>query len=312
MVGARQARGAVRRTAAVITAATRPATLVGAGREVALCGFNLVTYPLGIRPGRPSWESDADRASLLARARLAVNPELAATPVILLHGYVHNRSAFLAMARALRRAGFRYVDGVNYNALTDGIPQSAARVGAEIERVLEATGAGRVIVIGHSMGGVVARYYVQELGGEDTVDTVVTLGSPHEGTLSSFLGIGPGAAQLRRGSPLLAQLRRSARPSDVRWLAYWADLDQLVLPVSSARLRHPALAAHNVRVANTGHLTLLSSPVVIRDVVAHLSDPTLHRPATDVASLPTPAQQQRRAPKPASTRDAAALSAGVE
>ena len=292
--------------------ACRPATWAGAAREVALCGFNAVTYPLGIRPGRPSWQGQLDR-QVQAAGPVQHNAEAAAMPVLLVHGYIHNRSAFLAMSRQLKRAGFRYVDGFNYNALSEGIPQAAARLGAEVERVLGATGADRVMIVGHSMGGMVARYYVQELGGEDTVDTVVTLGSPHRGTYASYAGLGQATAQLRPGSSLLARLEASARPGPVRWVAYWSDLDVFVTPIGNAKLDHPALQAHNVRVRNTGHLSLLASGWVLKDVLAHLTDPALHRPAmAEVAALATPEQRHRRAPiavsdsAPAGHRKAAA------
>ena len=292
---------AYRRASGAARFACRPRTWLGAAREVALCGFSAVTYPIGVRPGRPSWEAPLDEHSEQARARLALDPDLACTPVLLVHGYIHNRSAFLAMSRVLKRAGFRYVDGFNYNALSDGIPQSAARLGAEVERVIAATGADRVIIVGHSMGGIVARYYVQELGGEDTVDTVVTLGSPHGGTYASYLGLGEATAQLRPRSSLLQRLDESARPSGVRWLAYWSDLDVFVAPIGNARLEHPALAAHNVRVNDTGHLSLLASGYVLRDVLSHLTNPMLHRRTTEVAPMATPAQRRRRVAGPAAT-----------
>ena len=275
--------------------AARPSTWAGAAREVALCGFSAVTYPLGIRPGAPSWEAPLDEQSRRAKSRLAHDPALASTPVILVHGYIHNRSAFLAMSRHLKRAGFRYVDGFNYNALADGIPEAAARLGAEVERVLKATGAQRVMIVGHSMGGIVARYYVQELGGEDTVDTVVTLGSPHTGTYASYVGLGTATAQLRPHSGLLTRLNETARPGPVRWIAYWSDLDIFVAPIGNARLEHPALNAHNVRVRNTGHLSLLASGWVLKDVLAHLTNRDLHRASDDaVTAMTTPAQRQRR------------------
>ena len=276
--------------------ACRPSGWLGLVREAGLCGFSAATYPLGVRPGRPSWEAAASEESLQARARLALDRRLAATPVLLVHGYAHNRSGFLSISRQLKRAGFRYVDGFNYNALIDGIPEAAARLGAEVERVLAATGASRVMLVGHSMGGMVARYYVQQLGGEDTVDTVVTMGSPHRGTYASYIGVGRAAAQLRPNSELLRELDESARPGPVRWIAYWSDLDMFVTPVSHARLDHSALSAHNVRVRDTGHLSLLASGWVVRDIVAHLTDPWLHRaPAAPVAALATTGQRQRRA-----------------
>ena len=299
-----------RRVGSAARFACRPAAWAGAVREVALCGFNVATYPLGIRPGTPSWATQPDDDSMRASTNLALDPTLASTPVLLVHGYIHNRSAFLAMSRQLKRAGFRYVDGFNYNALTDGIPQAAARLGAEVERVLAATGAQRVMIVGHSMGGMVARYYVQELGGEDTVDTVITLGSPHEGTYASYIALGEATAQLRPNSPLLQRLREGARPGAVRWIAYWSDLDVFVAPIGNAKLEHPALGAHNVRVRNTGHLSLLATGWVLRDVLAHLTNRDLHRPrAAAVATIATPAQRQRRAAKtniPAAQRKSAA------
>ena len=286
--------------------ACRPRAWAGTAREVALCGFNAVTYPLGVRPGTPSWERTAAKESHAASVRLLLDPALAKTPVLLVHGYAHNRSGFLSMSRQLKRAGFRYVDGFNYNALTDGIPEAAARLGAEVERVLAATGASRVMLVGHSMGGMVARYYVQELGGEDTVDTVVTLGAPHQGTYASYIGLGRAAAQLRPGSSLLQELDAGARPGPVRWIAYWSDLDLFVTPVSNGRLDHPALAAHNVRVRDTGHLSLLASGWVLRDIVTHLTDPWLHRRSDlPVAALATAAQRRRRPAVPAAASVAA-------
>lgn len=301
-----------RRALSAARFACSPGVWAGAVREMALCGFNTATYPLGIRPGTPSWHAPLDEQSLQARNNLDLDPDLAATPVLLVHGYIHNRSAFLAMSRQLKRAGFRYVDGVNYNALTDGIPEAAARLGAEVERVLDATGADRVMIVGHSMGGIVARYYIQELGGEDTVDTVITLGSPHEGTYASYVGLGTATAQLRPNSALLQRLRTSARPGPVRWIAFWSDLDVLVAPIGNAKLEHPALNAHNVRVRNTGHLSLLASGSVLRDVLAHLTDRDLHRPITGrVAAIATAGQRQRRAvpagdTTPATARETAA------
>jgi triacylglycerol lipase len=290
--------------------ACRPSAWVGAAREVALCGFHAATYPLGIRPGTPSWEAPLDRTS--QRAGVAANPALAATPVLLVHGYIHNRSAFLAMSRQLKRAGFRYVDGFNYNALTEGIPDAAVRLGAEVERVLAATGADRVMIVGHSMGGMVARYYVQELGGEDTVDTVVTLGSPHRGTYASYVGLGKATAQLRPGSSMLRRLESSARPGPVRWIAYWSDLDVFVTPIGNAKLEHTALQAHNVRVRDTGHLSLLASGWVLKDVLAHLTDPALHRrPSSAVPALATSSQRARRTAAAASPATPAAGAAGA-
>lgn len=249
----------------------RPRSYLGLAREVALATFHLGAYPLGLLPAvRPIGQaSDADADA--SGAAHEVDDARAGLPVVLVHGYVHNRSAFLVMARALKRAGFEQVHGLNYNPLIADLPQIALGLASEVQRVRDRTGAERVALVGHSMGGIVARHYVQLLGGYDTVETVITLGAPHRGSVTSHLGLGPAAKQLRPGSAYLRRLEESARPSRVRWIAYYSDLDLLVVPAVSGKLSHPALAATNVRVNDTGHLSLLLSSEVLTSVIAHLA-----------------------------------------
>lgn len=269
----------------------RPATYAGAARELALGAVHVATYPFGALPQRHARAHEP----LGGLPPLTDADTTAGMPVLLLHGYVHNRSAFLVMSRSLKRAGFRWVHSLNYNPVADDLAAGAARLGAEVERVLEASGASRCQIVGHSMGGMIARHYVQELGGEDTVDTVVTLGSPHRGTFSAYLAASPAVTQLRPGSAYLRHLDETARPSDVRWIAYYCDLDATIVPATSAKLLHPALGATNIRARDTGHLSLLVSREVIGSLVEHLTDRTLGRPgASPVANLPSASQRHRR------------------
>lgn len=263
----------------------RRASALGTAREVALGAVHVATYPLGLL-ARPRRAVGYDRRSLLQRSLLALDPAAACTPIVLVHGWFHNRSAFLVMGRALRRAGFQHVSDWSYNALAQPIPTSAALLAAEVERVLAATGADRCTLVGHSLGGLVARAYVQEHGGEATVDTLVTLGTPHRGTYTSYLGLGPAVTQMRPGSAFLRRLEETARPSAVRYVAYWSDLDLLVAPAVHGKLVHPALQATNVRLTDTGHLSLLLSGEVLRGVVTWLADRDAGRPAAPAHGAP--------------------------
>ena len=266
------------RPAALARTLLRPRAYVGTVRELAIGALSLATYPLGMRAAVQPEPIPYLPKRLEARSLVTLAPDIAWTPIVLVHGYVHNRSAFLAMSRALRRSGFQYVHTMNYNPLTADIPALAKRLGQEVQRVLDATGAEQVQIVGHSMGGMVARAYVQLFGGEEHVDTVITLGTPHRGTHSARLGAGPAARQLRPGSPFLRTLEESARPGPVRWVSYYSDLDAMVIPASSAKLVHPALKAVNIKTRDTGHLSLLMSGEILRGVTAHLSDPWLGRP----------------------------------
>jgi pimeloyl-ACP methyl ester carboxylesterase len=250
----------------------RPSSWAGLARELALTSLHLAAYPLGIAAAELSAEPAAPPRRVLTHPALEATPDHADMPVILVHGWVHNRSAFLWMTRALRRAGFRTIHSLNYNPMKQGIREIAQSLAIEVDRVLAVTGAPRCMVVGHSMGGIVARYYVQALGGHRNVDTVVTLGSPHRGTYTAHLGLGPAARELQPRTPIMRELEETARPSGVRWIAYWSDLDLMVAPAVNGKLIHPALAATNIRTRDTGHLSLLLSGEVLRSVVDHLAD----------------------------------------
>lgn len=274
----------------------RPGTYLGTLRELLLTAVHVAAYPLGMSRDELRRSREVRPLGLVPTA--VADARTANLPVLLLHGYVHNRSAFLSIVRALHRAGFRHVHAFDYNPLTHDIPEIAGMLAGEVERVLQRTGAERCMLVGHSMGGVIARYYVQQLGGEDTVDTVITLGAPHRGTYASYLGWGPSAVQMRPGSALLRKLEETARPSDVRWIAYYSDLDFLIVPAANAKLVHPALQARNCKLSDTGHLSFLMSGEVLRGIVADLVDRDAGRPVPAVATLPTPAQRARRGRKP--------------
>lgn len=252
--------------------AVRPSAYAGAAREVALGAAHVALYPFGVVRAQPHTEPAGPPTPVPAHAALRADPATAEVPVVLVHGYVHNRSAFLVLSRQLRRAGFRYVHGLNYNPLRHGIAELAGMLSVEVDRIREIAGADRVMLVGHSMGGIVTRFYAQQLAPPDVVDTVITLASPHRGTFSSYLAPGPAGRDLRPGSRLIRQLEEGARPSATRWLAYWSDLDMFVTPAVNAKLVHPALAAHNIGLRDTGHLSLLMSREVTSSVVDHLAD----------------------------------------
>jgi pimeloyl-ACP methyl ester carboxylesterase len=142
-----------------------------------------------------------------------------------------------------------------------------------IEALCEETGYERIHVIGHSLGGLITRYYVQRMGGDAHVDTLITLGSPHSGTHAARLLPIPLIKQLRPGSDLMSELALPAPGCSTRFVAYWSDLDQLIVPQRNARLDHPDLEVRNVLVHGIGHLSLPINGGIVREisnVLAHL------------------------------------------
>src|SRR5262249_51246339 len=136
-----------------------PRLLVAFLREIAAGIFLIPVWPLFAVLGR-RWAARAVAASTGERAGGA--------PVVLVHGYLMNRTNWLWFGRALARRGIGPLTGFGY--LTLGrLENAAAQLGAHVEKVCAAEGTERVDLVAHSMGGLVARYYIEKLGGAKRV-----------------------------------------------------------------------------------------------------------------------------------------------
>ena len=271
-----------RTTARGVQTVLSPAGLRGTGTEALWSAAHLVLYPLGVlgEPGRRGGREHADRFTLadlppMQRGLLLGDVVAAGTPILLVHGLVDNRSVFTLLRRALRRRGFGQVLTLNYSPFTTDVRTAAAQLAALVEKTCLETGHERVHVVGHSLGGVVARFYVQRMGGDARVHTLCTLGSPHAGTAAAHLLPSPVVRQLRPGSTLMRELAAPAPGCRTRFVAFWSDLDHLIVPKRSARVDHPDLVARNVLLRGVGHMSLpIDGRVVhqIASLLAHLDE----------------------------------------
>jgi triacylglycerol lipase len=240
------------------TALMRPGTYLGHAREALGIARTLAAYPAGL----------FDAA---VRCGEATGDECHDTPVVLVHGYGHNRSAWVLVERKLRATGFHRVTTLNYNPLRDDVPAIARKLADHVELVRTLAGVEKVHIVGHSLGGIVLRWYVQELGGDRHVATGITVATPHHGTVAALLAtpLGLTARQLLPGSSVLRRLRPPAQDDAVRWMSCYSNLDLLVQPCRSAVLEN----AENVLIKDHGHLSILLSPKLARTIVGLLETP---------------------------------------
>jgi len=187
------------------------------------------------------------------------------TPVILLHGLFQNRSCLLVLHWRLRAAGFDRVISVNTPAWLD-LETLTDRVRQTVEQLRTATGAEQVHLVGHSMGGIIARCYLQLQGGAPLVATCVTLGSPHLGSKLAPFAVSSLGRNLLPGSKLLTRLNAEPLPASVRFTAIYSRHDNIIVPADHARLDD----ADNLELAGLGHTTMLFSRQVAEAVVAAL------------------------------------------
>lgn len=200
-------------------------------------------------------------------------PRLRPTPrkreqrtVVLVHGYLCNPSIFMPMAAYLRYRGIEQVIPYRYPS-THGVEQGAIGLRSFLK---EQVRGGEIDLVCHSLGGLVARTYVQELGGARRVDRCVTLGTPHYGTYNAYWLPDRVGREMRPGSTILRRLEDSrAASADVRFLSVIGGSDNLVIPRIFARHEE------EVYVPNMGHIAMCFSPTVWRLVHAHLSGEAL-------------------------------------
>lgn len=251
-----------------------PTALRGALVEALWSSAHLTLYPLGLLQDRDDEPSDRYHLGDLAphqRGLVVGDVEAAGTPILLVHGMVDNRMIFTVLRHRLRRRGFGRVFAINYSPATNDIRAAARDLSRAIEELVAQTGYERIHVIGHSLGGLIARYYVQRLGGDERVHTLVTLGTPHAGSVLAYALPVRLGRQLRPGSPLYAELDQPAPGCRTRFVAYSSDTDPVVVPHESGRIEHPDLVVRNVVVHGVGHMSLPIQPSVVHEIGATLS-----------------------------------------
>ncbi|MFB6564652.1 MULTISPECIES: esterase/lipase family protein [unclassified Streptomyces] len=234
------------------------AALRAGALEVVVLGGHLLLYPTGV-----------------CQEKVTTRPPATRPPVLLLHGFTDNRSVFVLLRRALG-AGGRHVEAYNYSPFTLDLRVTARHLARRVEELCERTGQERVDLVGHSLGGLVGRYYVQRLGGDTRVRTLVTLGTPHSGTrVAPFMDAHPLIRQIRPDSEVLTELAAPAPGCATRCVAFWSEFDTIMTPVATARIEHPDLCVENVQVTGIGHLALAVHPAVIAAVRRTLEGPGL-------------------------------------
>lgn len=252
-----------------------PRVATGLAREAGWVTAHLIAYPFGMlgeSSTKPDQHHSLGAMNLHQRSLVHYAVDAAATPILLVHGIVDNHTIFDSLERALRRRGFTDLSSFDYGLLTTDVRATALDLATAIERLVAESGYEKVHVIGHSLGGLISRYYVQRMGGHERVHTLVTLGTPHQGSALARVGsMLPLVRQLRPDSDLIAELNEPAPSCDTRFLAFYSDLDQLIVPSRNARIEHPDLRVRNVPVHGIGHMSLTNDRGIAFQIAAALA-----------------------------------------
>jgi pimeloyl-ACP methyl ester carboxylesterase len=179
--------------------------------------------------------------------------------VVLIHGFMASAGVFRPMRRRLEQEAFARVASFTHAPLA-----SVPRIAKSLAKVIDRIGEGaRIHIVGHSLGGLVARWYVQELGGHEKVVQTISLASPFQGTkVANAFPILIGA-DLHTKSDVLSRLRARAHDFAVPHTSIVAEEDTVVVP------HHHAVfpSGDVVMLPGRGHNTLLYDDTSLRTII---------------------------------------------
>jgi triacylglycerol esterase/lipase EstA (alpha/beta hydrolase family) len=191
-----------------------------------------------------------------ATARERIYEDAPCAPVLLLHGYGCNSGYWAQLTPRLDAQHISHAS-LDLEPIMGAIDEYVPLVQRAVDSLCAQTGAPGVIIIAHSMGGLVARAYLR-VRGAARVAHVFTLGTPHHGTSLAQMGVGKNAAQMRRGpadegSTWLRDLASSETPQ-IRALitSLYTHHDNIVAPQTSSVLP----GAHNIAFGGVGHVAM--------------------------------------------------------
>ena len=218
--------------------------------------------------------------------------------VFLYHGYMQGRPAFERFERLLDSPIFDFFPiAGGFQPYSQDIRISAEYERRVMARVLAETDVEEIDLVGHSLGGMVARTLVQELG-VPKLKRCVFLATPHRGTWAGLVGYphravaatlsllpslptisGESALQLLPGSQFIHHINSLPLPKDVEYSSLYYYADPLTLPARYGRLPYPQ--ANNILMMKFGHYHPLYDAqefeIVLRALVLGQQDPEAFR-----------------------------------
>lgn len=180
--------------------------------------------------------------------------------VVLIHGFLCNARVWRGIGKELRRAGFGRVHAVNLDPLYRSIEATITQFERKLQCIMLAEGVSKVVLVGHSMGGVLARIYCQRH--PDQIQSVLSIGAPHRGTDGALLIGGREHGPPSRRSQWLDRFN-AQHTEEPKLINVWSANDNIVWPQRSAQLNHVT----DYKIAGYGHLHMLAAPEILQTLL---------------------------------------------
>lgn len=188
-------------------------------------------------------------------------------PVLCVHGLYHNASAWLLYKRRLKKAGFSRVHGYSYCSFFTNFEKLVDKLGKRVDMLREMYGGKKVLLLGHSLGGLQIRAYMARPESHGKVVGAATLAAPMQGSRLAALGLGGLGRSLMFRQKLVQDLEAGDAPAQVPCLSLYSLLDDYVLPHEGLRFASVPKGWTEQLVPPACHIYMLYSPAPARSVV---------------------------------------------
>lgn len=158
-------------------------------------------------------------------------------PVLFVHGYIHTSSAWVHFARTFAKAGYTDQHAFSYRSFATDFDVLANRLEKEIETISAQRPGKKIVLVGHSLGGLAIRNFLNTSPNRNSVCAAVTLGSPHQGSTMAKLALTKLGRQLRYEGDLVKRIAASDKPPPCPCLALFSPTDNMVMPAEGLRIR---------------------------------------------------------------------------
>lgn len=201
-------------------------------------------------------------------------------PVLLVHGYLHDSSAWIYMKKKLKSEEIGPIYTLNLLHPFRSIVNYSEIVAKKAEKIALDTGRKDLILIGHSMGGLVCSWYATKIAPPSTVTDVITIGSPLKGTYAAYLALGSNGSEMKPKSSFLRELQQEIEQNqNIRFYHIGTKTDQLVIPSSSSWIGDDL--ERQFVVDDIGHVSLLFSKRVLKKVCTWIKNSDKEEVLTD-------------------------------
>ncbi|MGW2282420.1 esterase/lipase family protein [Streptomyces sp. NPDC001770] len=210
-------------------------------------------------------DSASAPASSVSRPAAAAQVLSTSTPVVFVHGYTGNASNWVTAKSVFQLNGWSSSNlfAYEYDSYGNNIT-NAQGLATFVNNVKAQTGASKVAIVNHSMGGLVSQYYLKVLGGNTSVSHLASIaGANHGTTYAGACLIYTTCQQMYPGSSFISQLTSGDEtPGTTKYATWYSACDGIILPYTSTKLD----GATNNNVACQTHIGYLTDTIVLGQI----------------------------------------------